>query len=396
VVQVPAPLDGVLVVAMEQAVAAPFATRQLADLGARVIKVERPDGGDFARQFDTLASGLGAHFTWLNRSKESLTLDVKTPGGHAVLLDLLARADVFVHNLAPGAAAALQLDGATLTERHPRLIACEISGYGAGGPYADRRAYDLLVQSEAAVVTVTGSVDDPIKPGIAVADIAAGCYAYSSVLAALLSRHRTDRGCVLDVAMLDAVAEWMGYPLTVTAHGGTPSLGRGMSHPAIAPYDAYRTADGQRVVLSVQNDREWGRLAALVLGRPDLATNEKYATNAARVRNRPAVDDLLTEVLGRLSLDAAVAVLTGAGIACARINTVEKLAAHPQLTERGRWATIDSPVGAIPTLLPPGISSTWSTPLAPIPALGEHTDAVLRELGRTDTEIRQLHDTGAV
>jgi crotonobetainyl-CoA:carnitine CoA-transferase CaiB-like acyl-CoA transferase len=392
----PRPLDGVLVVALEQAVSAPFATRQLADLGARVIKVERPDGGDFTRSFDTLAGGLGAHFSWVNRGKESITLDTAQPAGRAVLDELIARADVFVQNLAPGAAARARLDGDTLLRQHPQLVVCEISGYGSSGPYAERRAYDLLIQAEAAVATVTGSLEHPVKPGIAVADIAAGMYAQSGILAALLARGRTGGGTVVEVAMLDAVAEWMGYAVTVAANGNEPVFGRALSHPAIAPYDGYLTRDGERVVLSVQNDREWYRLASTVLGQPDLAADPRYATNAARVENRGEIDVLLAEVLGALDTDGAIASLTSAGVACARINTVQQLVQHPQLVERERWATVDSPVGTVPTLLPPVQSSTWTPALGPIPALGEHTDAVLRELGRDDEQIRLLHAAGAV
>jgi itaconate CoA-transferase len=390
------PLDGILVVSMEQAVSAPIATRHLADVGARVIKVERPDGGDFARHFDTLASGLGTHFTWVNRNKESLTLDIGKPGGKALLADLLERADVFVQNLAPGAARRAGLDGAALLARYPQLIVCEISGYGSDGPFAERRAYDLLIQCEAAVATITGSIEAPVKPGIAAADIAAGMYAYSSVLAALIARGRTGRGSVLEVSMFDAMAEWMGYALTAVKHGSTPVFGAALSHPAVAPYDSFVTSEGDRVVLGVQNDREWTRLAAKVIGRPDLATHPSFATNAARVRHRVELNRLIADVLAPLTVEAAIEFLTTAGIACARVNTVEQVVDHPQLVERHRWSTMDSPVGRIPTLLPPVISSSWEPALGAVPALGEHTDALLAELGRDDHQIAVLHDAGAV
>jgi itaconate CoA-transferase len=390
------PLEGVLVIALEQAVSAPLATRHLADQGARVIKIERPDGGDFTRDFDTLASGMGAHFTWANRGKQSLTLNTKHPDGMGVLLELIARADVVVQNLAPGAAARAGLDGASLLARFPGLVVAEITGYGSSGPYAGRHAYDLLVQAEAALATITGSIDHPIKPGIAVADIAGAMYAYSSVLAALLVKARTGRGSVIEVSMLDAVAEWMGYAVTVVAHGGVPVFGSAMSHPAIAPYDAYPTADGQLLVVSLQNDREWSRMAGAVLGRPELAADPRFATNAARVANRSELDALLGAVVVKRSMDDALELLEGAGIACAQINTVAQLVEHPQLTERHRWARIGSPVGEIPTLLPPGISSTWAPTLGAVPGLGEHTDALLRELGRTDEQIGALHEAGAV
>jgi itaconate CoA-transferase len=390
------PLGGILVVSMEQAVSAPIATRHLADMGARVVKVERPDGGDFARHFDTLASGLGTHFTWVNRNKESLTLDVKKPGGEAVLSDLLERADVFVQNLAPGAARRAGIDGDTLLARFPRLIVCEISGYGSDGPFAERHAYDLLIQCEAAIATITGSIEAPVKPGIAVADIAAGMYAYSSVLAALIARGRTGRGSVLEVSMFDAAAEWMGYALTAVKHGSTPVFAAGLSHPAVAPYDAFVTSEGDRVVLGVQNDREWARLAAKVIGRPDLATDPRFATNAARVRHRDELHELIGGALAPLAVEAAIELLSAAGIACARVNTVEQVVNHPQLVERHRWHTIDSPVGQIPTLLPPVISSAWEPALGAVPALGEHTDALLAELGRDEREIAALHDAGTV
>lgn len=378
------PLEGVLVVAMEQAVAGPFATRHLADQGARVIKIERVDGGDFARGFDTLAGGLGAHFAWLNRTKESLALDVKSSQGRRVMAALLARADVFLHNLAPGAAGDLGVGSVELVESHPRLIVCEISGYGTGGPYDSRRAYDLLIQSEAAVVSVTGSMDEPIKPGIAIADIAAGCYAYSSVLTALLARERTGLGCVLEVSMLDAVAEWMGYPVTVSRHGSVPQMVTGMSHPAIAPYDAYPLADGSRIAVSVQNDREWVRLARLVLRREDLVDDPRFATNTARVENRGEVDRLVGERLSELDFAEAEKVLLDAGLACARINSVADLVDHPQLVARGRWVEVDSPVGVVPSMLPPAPSSAWDVALGPIPALGADNDQILAELGLSD------------
>ncbi|GAA4512711.1 MULTISPECIES: CaiB/BaiF CoA transferase family protein [Nonomuraea] len=390
------PLDGVLVVSMEQAVSAPYATRQLADLGARVIKVERPDGGDFARAFDTHANGTGAHFAWANRNKESLALDVKTPGGRRVVGELLARADVFTHNLVPGAAARLGLDGASLRAAHPRLVVCEISGYGTGGPYDGRKAYDLLVQAESGLTAITGSPEEPVKPGISVADIAAGMFAFSSVLAALLRRSATGEGCVLEVSMLDAMADWMGYPLVVRRHGTQPALAPGMSHPAIAPYDAYRAADGRLVTVSVQNDREWAKLAASVLGRPELADDPRYATNQARVAHRDVIDGLVADAIGAMDADRAVAALHAAGIGCGLVNDLAAVVDHPQLVARDRWLTVPAPAGPVSAPLPPPVTAAWQPPTGPVPGLGEHTEAVLRELGYDAAAIAKLRAEGAV
>ena len=390
------PLDGLLVVSIEQAVSAPYATRQLADLGARVVKVERPDGGDFARHFDTYANGTGAHFAWVNRNKESLTLDVKAPAGREVLDALLAQADAFVHNLVPGAAPRLRLDGASLRAAYPRLVVCEISGYGTGGPFDDRKAYDLLVQSEGGLAAITGSLAHPVKPGIAVADIAAGMFGFSSVLAALLNRARTGEGCVLEVSMLDALADWMGYPLVVRRHGATPDLTSGMSHPAIAPYDAYPTADGRLVAVSVQNDREWVRLATLVLDRPEWADDPRYATNEARVAHRADIDGVLAAVVARHDSAAAVALLHGAGMGAAVVNDLGEVVEHPQLTGRNRWLAVPAPKGPVATPLAPPVTAAWTTPAGPVPALGEHTTAILRELGYDDASIQRLRDEDVV
>ncbi|MFC0527302.1 CaiB/BaiF CoA transferase family protein [Phytohabitans kaempferiae] len=384
------PLHGTLVVSMEQAVSAPYATRQLADLGARVVKVERPDGGDFARHFDTYANGTGAHFAWANRNKQSLTLDVKAPAGRAVLDALLARADVFVHNLVPGAAPRLRLDGASLRDAYPGMVVCEISGYGTGGPFGDRKAYDLLVQAEGGLAAITGSRDRPIKPGIAVADIAAGMFGFSTMLAALLHRQRTGEGATLEVSMFDALADWMGYPLVVRKHGATPDLTSGMSHPAIAPYDAYPTADGRLLAVSVQNDREWVRLATAVLGRPELGTDPRYATNEARVAHRGDIDAALGAVLARLDSATAVDLLHRAGLGAALVNDLDEVADHPQLAARDRWLTVPAPKGPVTAPLAPPVTSAWHTPAGAVPALGEDTDAILRELGYDDAAIADL------
>ncbi|MFE0454190.1 CaiB/BaiF CoA transferase family protein [Streptomyces sp. NPDC058914] len=395
--QLPLPLEGITVVAVEQAVAAPFATRQLADLGARVIKVERVDGGDFARGYDTAARGLASHFVWCNRGKESVALDLKDPRGLDVVRRLVAEADVFVQNLAQGAAARLGLDAATLCAEHPRLIAVDISGYGASGPYADKRAYDMLVQCEAGLVSVTGTPGQPVKAGIPAADIAAAMYAFSGVLAALVRRGTTGRGGPVEVSMLDALAEWMGHPLHHTLHGGTAPARTGLAHAVIAPYDAYPTADGGRVLLSVQNDREWRRLAERVLGQPELGADPAFATNAARVARRERTDALVAKALGALDTDEALARLEDAGIACARLRDVSEVAEHPQLAARERWRDVDSPVGPLRALLPPiTLPGGAEARMGAVPALGEHTGAVLRAVGMTDDEIAALRRDGVV
>ncbi|MFJ8947521.1 CaiB/BaiF CoA transferase family protein [Streptomyces sp. NPDC102395] len=393
--QLPAPLEGITVVAVEQAVAAPFATRQLADLGARVIKVERVDGGDFARGYDTAARGLASHFVWCNRGKESVALDLKDPRGLDVVRRLVAGADVFVQNLAQGAAARLGLDAAALCALHPRLVAVDISGYGASGPYADKRAYDMLVQCEAGLVSVTGTPERPVKAGIPAADIAAGMYAFSGVLAALVRRGVTGRGGPVEVSMLEALAEWMGHPLHHSMHGGDVPARTGLAHAVIAPYDAYPTADGGRVLLSVQNDREWRRLAEQVIGRPELGSDPRYATNAERVARRERTDALVAGALGVLDTDEALARLEGAGIACARLRDVRELAEHPQLAARERWREVDSPAGPLRALLPPiTLPGGAEARMGAVPALGEHTSAVLRDVGMTDEEIAALRREG--
>ncbi|MGJ7418365.1 CaiB/BaiF CoA transferase family protein [Streptomyces cinereoruber] len=393
----PLPLEGITVVAVEQAVAAPFATRQLADLGARVVKVERPDGGDFARGYDTAARGLASHFVWCNRGKESVAIDLKDPRGLALVRRLTAGADVFVQNLAQGAAARLGLDAATLCAAHPRLIAVDVSGYGAEGPYAHRRAYDMLVQCEAGLVSVTGTPEQPVKSGIPAADIAAGMYAFSGVLAALVRRGTTGRGGPVEVSLLDALAEWMGHPLHHGAHGGEAPARTGLAHAVIAPYDAYPTADGGLVLLSVQNDREWRRLAGQVLGRPGLADDPTFSTNAARVAGRAATDAAVAAALAPLTAEEALARLDAAGIACARLNSVAELAEHPQLTARDRWREVGSPVGPLRTLLPPIVFPDAPEPrMDRIPALGQDTDEVLAGLGLREAEVKELRDAGVI
>ncbi|MFI5953159.1 CaiB/BaiF CoA transferase family protein [Cryptosporangium sp. NPDC051539] len=390
------PLDGVRVVALEQAVSAPFATRQLADLGARVVKVERVGEGDFARYYDAEVRGMASHFVWVNRNKESLALDFKTAEGRAILDELIAGADVVVQNLAPGTAESMGLDAAQLVARHPRLIACDVSGFGSGGPYDRRRAYDLVVQAEAGSIATTGWPDRPAKPGIAIADLAAGLYAFSSVLAALYEREHTGRGRALSVSMLDAIAELMGYSINFTQFSGRRHEPNGISHPSLSPYESFDTADGRKLVLAVQNDREWARLATEVLRRPDLVGDRRFATGPARTEHRAEVTAVCAPVFGAWSLEEAIAALDSADIACGRVNYPEDVLDHPQLAARQRWTEVDSPVGALRTLLPPPVSDGWAPRMDAVPAVGEHTRAILAELGRARTDVDRLVAAGIV
>ncbi len=374
-------LTGITVVALEQAVAVPFATRQLADLGARVIKIERPGTGDFARDYDGSVLGQASYFVWLNRGKESVELDVKSDGGRVALAALLAGADVFVQNLAPGAAERLGLGAAALLARHPRLICCSVSGYGPDGPYAGKKAYDLLVQCEAGLLSVTGTPEAPCKAGISVADIAAGMYAYSGVLTALYERERTGRGSSFEVSLLDALGEWMSQPYYYTVYGGQEPRRTGARHASISPYGPYQVCGGQ-VFLGLQNDREWVVLCEKVLGRPDLA--RRFATNPDRVAHDDELTAIIEAALGSLTPDEVVARLDEAGIASARLRTPAEFAAHPQLAARDRWREVDTPAGPVRALLPPVTVPGREAAMGAVPALGEHTQAVLAEfLGRT-------------
>ncbi|WP_375483017.1 CaiB/BaiF CoA transferase family protein [uncultured Mycobacterium sp.] len=384
------------VVALEQAVSAPFASRHLGDMGARVIKVERVGEGDFARHYDTEVRGMASHFVWVNRNKESVALDLKSAAGREILDDLIATADVVIENLAPGAAKGMGLAGPQLVARYPELIACDITGYGDDGPYAAKRAYDLLVQAEAASIATTGWADRPAKPGIAIADLAAGLYAYSSVLAALYERQKTGRGRAISVSLFDAISELMGYTLYFTSYSGRRHEPNGISHPTLAPYEAFDTADGRKLVIGVQNDREWQRLATNVLGRPELADDPRYATGPARTAHRIQVAALCQDVFARLTVDEAIAVLDRAGVACGRVNLADEFVMHPQHEARDRWRDVDSPVGPIRSLLPPPVSAGWAPRMDPVPALGEHTRTVLCELGRTEEQIDRLIAAGVV
>lgn len=372
------PLEGITVVALEQAVAAPYATRHLADLGARVIKVERP-GGDFARHYDRTVRGLSAYFVWCNRGKESVVLDLKQPDDRALLDRIVAGADVFVQNLAPGAAGRLGLSAEALRERDPRLITCDISGYGPDGPYRDKKAYDLLVQCETGLLSITGGPEAPARPGISVADIAGGMYAYAGILTALYERERTGAGTALEVSLLDALAEWMGHPFYSQAYGGEPVARSGARHPSISPYGPYRCGDDAVVFLSVQNDREWVALCEQVLRRPELTRDPRFAGNPLRRAHDEELTAELEKCLAGHTADGAMALLDRAGIANARLRTVPEFAGHPQLAARSRWREFGSPAGPLRGLLPPVGVAGRETPMREVPALGAHTEAVRRE-----------------
>ena len=390
------PLEGVTVVALEQVIAGPFATRQLAELGARVIKIERPGGGDAARAYDRTVKGLSSHFVWVNRSKESLALDVKHPAAKAVLEKLLHKADVFLHNLAPGAVERLGLGAEALRERHPQLIWCGISGYGPSGPYASKKAYDLLVQCEAGLLSVTGTPETPAKAGIPAADIAAGMYAFTSILAALVRRGRSGEGATIEVTMLEALGEWMGFPALFTAYGGAAPPRSGPYHATIVPYGPFQAGDGQTVFLSVQNEREFAAFCDRVLEKPALKTDARFSSSPARFRNRDALHSEIAHVFGGLSAEQIIARLEAADIANARLNDMKGFWNHPQLRARGRWAKVGSPAGELDMLKPPFNLSGFEPRLDAVPALGEHSRAILAEVGYGKAEIEALAAAGAI
>jgi itaconate CoA-transferase len=394
------PLKGITVVSLEHAIAAPFCTRQLADLGARVIKVERPGSGDFARGYDERVKGLASHFVWTNRSKESITLDLKQPEAAAVLAKLVSQADVLVQNLAPGAAARMGLSYEALSEAHPRLIVCDISGYGddpaAPGPFRDKKAYDLLIQSESGFLSITGSPDEPAKAGCSIADIAAGMYAYTNILAALLERGQTGQGKRIDVSMLECMAEWMGYPLYYAFEGAAPPPRAGAAHATIFPYGPFPAGDGKSVMLGLQNEREWALFCSHVLQRPELATSPEFASNSRRVQNRQALRALINEVFSTLTAQQVVERLEVAQIANARINDMHDLWRHEQLQARARWVDVSTPAGPVPALLPPGLTGQGDVRMDPVPALGEHTETILAQLGYSAGDVAALRERKAV
>jgi itaconate CoA-transferase len=390
------PLEGVTVVALEHVIAAPFCTRQLADLGARIIKIERPGVGDPSRAYDTRVRGLSSHFVWTNRSKESLTLDLKHDEARAIVRKLLQGADVLIQNLAPGAAARMGFSYEQLQDAYPRLIVCDISGYGADGPYRDKKAYDLLIQSESGLLSVSGTPETPSKAGCSIVDIASGMYAYSNILAALIERGRSGKGCRIDISMLESMAEWMSFPLYYAYDGAPPPPRAGASHATIYPYGPFPAGDGKVVMLGLQNEREWAVFCDKVLQRPELKTDERFSSGPKRSAARKELYDIIVELFSALSAEQVVARLDEAQIGNARMNDMHEVWEHAQLAARQRWREVASPAGAIKALLPPGVPESFSPRMDAIPAVGEHTDAILGELGYASAAIADLRARGVV
>lgn len=390
------PLDGVKVITLEHAIAAPFCTRQLADLGARVIKIERPGVGDFARAYDERVHGMASHFVWCNRSKESLTLDVKARQAQDIFARLLEDTDVLVQNLAPGAAGRLGLSYEALREKYPRLIVCNISGYGSDGPYRDKKAYDLLIQSESGFLSITGGPESPAKAGCSIADIAAGMYAYTNILSALLQRSKTGLGREIDVSMLESMVEWMSYPLYYAFDGASPPPRAGAAHATIYPYGPFPAGDAKTVMLGLQNEREWGAFCSQVLLEPELAVDPRFSSNSKRTAAREALREIIVAAFSKLTSEEVIKRLEIAQIANARMNDMADVWSHSQLEERKRWVNIDSPAGVIPALLPPGVSQASEVRMDAVPALGQHTEALLNELGFSTDAIRELREAAVI
>ena len=390
------PLDGITVVALEHVIAAPFCTRQLADLGARIIKIERPGDGDFARGYDTQVEGMSSHFVWVNRSKESITLDLKQDAALAILKSLLKTADVFIQNLAPGAAARMGLTAQALQKDNPGLILCSISGYGNDGPYRDKKAYDLLIQSEAGFLSVTGTPETPSKAGNSIADIAAGMYAYTNILAALLQRGKTGKGTVIDISMLEALSEWMSFPMYYAYKGANPPPRNGASHATIYPYGPFKAGDGKTVMLGLQNEREWAQFCEIVLENPALAQDDRFDRNFKRNEKRTELLEIIDACFSQMTAEQLIARLEKAQIANARLNDMEGLWKHEQLKARHRFTEVGTPNGAVAALLPPGLNDSYDYRMDPVPAVGEHTNAILTELGMSSTEIEALRAQGAI
>lgn len=390
------PLDGITVVSLEHAIAAPFCTRQLADMGARVIKVERPKVGDFARGYDERVRGMASHFVWTNRSKESLALDLKHPQAQQALHQLLESADVLVQNLAPGAAARMGLSFEALHEQYPKLIVCDISGYGEGGPYEKKKAYDLLIQSESGFLSVTGSPGQPAKAGCSMSDIAAAMYAYSGILNALLLRGKTGEGSRVDVSMLESTVEWMSFPMYYAFEGAEPPPLAGAAHATIFPYGPFPVGDGNTIMLGLQNEREWLIFCEKLMEQPDLGQDPAFSSNSKRVANREKLRALIVERFSQMTIEEVTDRLEQAQIANARVNDMKAVWAHPQLAARDRWSAVESPVGQLPALLPPGTNSAFDAQMTPIPALGEHTHKILSELGMSEAQINELQSQGAI